>query len=620
MTRREFPIALAALCSARLHAHQSDFWVSKDASQWTAQEIDRLITNSPWAKEIKAGADGMSTGGRRGLRLPRLGGSRFLPGNGAKVESGSIPRFDAVVRWESAAPILDALKIPLPGILDEHYVIALCGIPPLTGSVDDVTPATALEVPGSPPCRLPSEWSRRVRTRKHCYSGSQKAGSRCQLTTTRFCSGRRSARPGHRAILSERHDLSRRTRRLTKDYDGRAPTAGLCGRISKRFHEWSPRQHRAYHLSLCADASSVDNPHIAEAARLRLLEIFLHDCLGISRRDGMQVEDVGDRNLEGEIVVHWTTREIIVPAPSCGNKTILRCSEAWLYLRWWPRPRYSLSCFCWESSASLHGWRPWQDSRRPSCCRSAFMECRPAWWLAPVFTGQRSGYSRFAGSCFGRSCSTALRWIPETSPSSRIRSEASRETGGLQALLIAFAFGAFIEGAAGFGAPVAVAAGMLAGLGFDPFFAAGICLLANTAPVAFGSIGIPVITLAGITGLPLADLSANVGRICAPVSLFIPAYLVVVMTGFRGLKGVLPAAAVCGISFASAQFLVSNFIGPQLTDILGSLAAMGSLVVLLKLWKPSDTSASERAVAHTHSTGTVLRAWTPYGLLVLLVC
>src|SRR5215210_1325392 len=118
----------------------------------------------------------------------------------------------------------------------------------------------------------------------------------------------------------------------------------------------------------------------------------------------------------------------------------------------------------------------------------------------------------------------------------------------LQALLIAFAFGAFIEGAAGFGAPVAVAAGMLAGLGFNPFYAAGICLLANTAPVAFGSIGIPVITLAGITGLPLADLSANVGRICAPLSVFVPAYLVVVMTGFRGLKGVLPAAAICGIA------------------------------------------------------------------------
>jgi L-lactate transport len=190
----------------------------------------------------------------------------------------------------------------------------------------------------------------------------------------------------------------------------------------------------------------------------------------------------------------------------------------------------------------------------------------------------------------------------------------------LQALLIAFAFGAFIEGAAGFGAPVAVAAGMLAGLGFNPFYAAGICLLANTAPVAFGSIGIPVITLAGITGLPLADLSANVGRICAPISLFVPAYLVMVMGGFRGLMGVLPAAAVCGITFAAAQFLVSNYIGPQLTDILGALASMGALVVLLKVWRPKDSPAAEQnAIVHTHSGSSVLRAWSPYGLLVLMV-
>lgn len=189
----------------------------------------------------------------------------------------------------------------------------------------------------------------------------------------------------------------------------------------------------------------------------------------------------------------------------------------------------------------------------------------------------------------------------------------------LQALLIAFAFGAFIEGAAGFGAPVAVAAGMLAGLGFNPFYAAGICLLANTAPVAFGSIGIPVITLAGITGLPLNDLSANVGRICAPLSVFVPAYLVVVMTGFKGLRGVWPAAAACGISFAVMQFFVSNYIGPQLTDILSALAAMGSLVVVLKLWKPKDTSAEERAVVHSHTGGTVFRAWIPYLLLVTIV-
>lgn len=192
----------------------------------------------------------------------------------------------------------------------------------------------------------------------------------------------------------------------------------------------------------------------------------------------------------------------------------------------------------------------------------------------------------------------------------------------LQALLIAFAFGAFIEGAAGFGTPVAVAAAMLTGLGFSPFYAAGICLLANTAPVAFGSIGIPLVTLQGITGLPMTALSSNVGRICAPVSLIIPAYLVVVMSGWRGLVGVLPAAAVCGIAFAGAQFLVSNFLGPYLTDIIGSLSAIICLVILLKVWKPKtlfhlDGKAS--AAPPKHALGDVLLAWAPYGLLVLFV-
>src|SRR5437868_3189214 len=144
----------------------------------------------------------------------------------------------------------------------------------------------------------------------------------------------------------------------------------------------------------------------------------------------------------------------------------------------------------------------------------------------------------------------------------------------LQALLIAFAFGAFVEGAAGFGTPVAVAAAMLTGLGFPPFRAAAICLLANTAPVAFGSIGIPIATLAVTTGLPVDRLSAGVGRICAPVSLFIPAYLIVVMVGWKGLRGVLLPTMACGLAFAGTQFAVSNFIGPQLTDILSSLAAM----------------------------------------------
>jgi len=194
----------------------------------------------------------------------------------------------------------------------------------------------------------------------------------------------------------------------------------------------------------------------------------------------------------------------------------------------------------------------------------------------------------------------------------------------LQGLLIAFAFGAFVEGCAGFGTPVAVAAAMMAGLGFAPFYAAGICLLANTAPVAFGSIGIPVITLAGITGLDLAKLSGAVGRVCAPVSLIVPSYLMVVMGGWKGFRGVAPAALLCGASFASAQYLVSNHVGPQLTDIMSSLAALGSLIVLLKFWKPKDGFEMDgHSVAQVkpprHRVGEVMLAWSPYFLLVVFV-
>ena len=117
----------------------------------------------------------------------------------------------------------------------------------------------------------------------------------------------------------------------------------------------------------------------------------------------------------------------------------------------------------------------------------------------------------------------------------------------LQAMFIAFSFGAFIEGAAGFGAPVAVSGAMLAGLGFNPFYAAGICLLANTAPVAFGSIGIPVTTLANVTGLPVMPLSAMVGRLCAMISIVIPGYLIVVMAGWKRAVEVLPAIIACGV-------------------------------------------------------------------------
>src|ERR1700680_1586242 len=194
----------------------------------------------------------------------------------------------------------------------------------------------------------------------------------------------------------------------------------------------------------------------------------------------------------------------------------------------------------------------------------------------------------------------------------------------LQALLIAFAFGAFIEGAAGFGTPVAVAAAMLAGLGFSPFYAAGICLLANTAPVAFGSIATPILMLTGITGLPLDRLSAGVGSICAPVSLIVPGYLVMVMGGWRALRGVLPAAILCGVAFGGTQFVVSNFIGPQLTDILSSLAAIGSLVLLFKFWKPRegfnfDEHSSAQVAPPRHATGELVTAWAPYLLLVVFV-
>jgi lactate permease len=191
----------------------------------------------------------------------------------------------------------------------------------------------------------------------------------------------------------------------------------------------------------------------------------------------------------------------------------------------------------------------------------------------------------------------------------------------LQAMFIAFSFGAFIEGAAGFGAPVAVSGAMLAGLGFSPFYAAGICLLGNTTPVAFGSLGIPVTTLASVTGLPVLALSAMVGRLCALVSLFIPGYLILVMAGPRRALEVLPAIVACGLSFAGVQFYVSNFWGPELTDISSSLTCIGVMVLMLKFWKPRTILrlAGDTPIAtapRRHSPGAVFTAWLPYMLLV----
>ena len=189
----------------------------------------------------------------------------------------------------------------------------------------------------------------------------------------------------------------------------------------------------------------------------------------------------------------------------------------------------------------------------------------------------------------------------------------------LQILLVAFAFGAFLEGGAGFGTPVAVAAAMMTGLGFSALYASSICLLANTAPVAFGTIGIPVITLAAITGLPVDKLSADVGRICAPISFMLPAYLIAAVAGPAGVWEVWPAVLVCGATFAGVQFFVSNFIGPQLTDILSSLSAITGLVVLLRFWHPRITADRTPSPAARYSSREVALAWMPYMLLVVFV-
>src|SRR2546422_9890623 len=158
----------------------------------------------------------------------------------------------------------------------------------------------------------------------------------------------------------------------------------------------------------------------------------------------------------------------------------------------------------------------------------------------------------------------------------------------VQLILIAFSFGAFFEGAAGFGTPVAVTAAILIQLGFKPLQASGLSLIANTAPVAYGALGTPIIALAGVTGLNLHQLSAMVGRQLPFFSLIVPFWVVWAFAGFRGMLGVWPAALAAGVAFAVPQFLVSNFHGPWLVDIVAAIVSMAGVSVLLKFWRPND--------------------------------
>jgi lactate permease len=195
----------------------------------------------------------------------------------------------------------------------------------------------------------------------------------------------------------------------------------------------------------------------------------------------------------------------------------------------------------------------------------------------------------------------------------------------IQALLIAFSFGAFVEGAAGFGAPVAITGALLIGIGFRPLEAAKLALIGNTAPVAFGSVGIPIITLSKVTGLDIHLLSAMVGRQLPIFSLIVPFWLIVAQAGWSGMTAVWPACLVTGLCFGVTQFLVSNFHGPWLVDIISAVVSMGALMILMKFWKPAKEQptapATENLPAATPivATGPPWKAWLPWIFLSVFV-
>jgi L-lactate transport len=190
-------------------------------------------------------------------------------------------------------------------------------------------------------------------------------------------------------------------------------------------------------------------------------------------------------------------------------------------------------------------------------------------------------------------------------------------------LLVGFSFGAFLEGAAGFGAPVAITAALLVGLGFNPLYAAGLCLITNTAPVAFGAMGIPIIVAGQVTGIDAFKIGQMAGRQLPLLSVIVPLWVIIIMDGWRGVRETWPAILVCGVSFAVSQFFTSNFIGPELPDITSALISLACLAIFLKFWKPKRIFRFEgqeiTVKAEAHDLGTVLKAWSPFLILTAFV-
>ena len=196
----------------------------------------------------------------------------------------------------------------------------------------------------------------------------------------------------------------------------------------------------------------------------------------------------------------------------------------------------------------------------------------------------------------------------------------------LQMIIVGFCFGAFLEGAAGFGAPVAITAALLVGLGFKPLYAAGLCLIVNTAPVAFGAMGIPILVAGQVTGLDSFEIGQMVGRQLPFLTIIVLFWIMGIMDGWRGIKETWPAVMMAGGSFAIAQFLSSNFIGPELPDIISSLVSLVCLTLFLRRWQPVrifrfDTAGQEAAATERtrYSAGQILRAWSPFLFLTATV-